>query len=787
MENFKLIKDNLHLTFENFLLILGYELPENFDEMVNFISFDLISNSDHFLLNIKPKPPKRKTDDVVYAKYPFLLQILPRGFTLFFDTEKNFYTNIVGLRKFTGKSYLDDDDISDMIDNKSKDVIVLFDMTKIKQWASESQLEITKTEKANGKACFVSIKSFKDTFIIAFGSKNKHHLLKYEDYEEFIEKENSDITIGIINDIYKNFEKLKKLVPYFEKNYTLCGELCDGLHFVEGDNTITWFSLSNIKGEPLEPMETFEIIEKCGLKTVNKMKVYEISSNVSSLEKVFIDGKKDLNEGSVLYCRNTITNETLCCKIKTPWYIVWRMTRAIMTSNILSFKQKIKEKLISKANYTGLSTEGCIKVDYYLIRFVEWFILKGYPVKAVGFTPIKATKGILENGFVNYWKKFTKENDISQEMYELEDKDIGDFDRSKFLFHWNEMNHSLITVQPTVIFMIGTQGMGKSTIADLFSKETNYVRIEQDECYGCTQTCLAQLDINLKKGKNCIISRCNTCPKQYNKYLNVAYYNNAKIVFIAPENITKPLSLAIGIAGIIYRSKTKDKVMVGRNEYELEKAIEFTVNNYLGLKLVNETNYYSAWNIDDEMNKDFVKIINSKSIQQIQKYVEENYEKLMRLRNDTEITFRHFKNSLENCLYHPRKTIPDLVGLYVIDKDELIKTVLEIDERAMEKDVILCDHLTVIYKPRSLDLIKPFTICTGTIIGYVINDNGASAFRIKDVETIDGETIDINSKRPHITACLNNSRPMDSLSFVYDDTKKIIPIEKKIKMVCKWI
>lgn len=795
--NIKLIKSNIILTFKNFLTSIGYTLPDNFDAMTRMISlnFKTLSNG-YYQLNIKPKPHNRKTDDTVYYMFPFLQQVVPRGFSLFFDNNENFYMNIVGLRKFSGKSYVDDDDISDMVDNKSKDTIILFDMNKIKKWADSNILEITNTEKANGKACFVSIKKHNDSFMIAFGSKNMHHLIMFEDYDDFISKPFvNNITRSIVDDIFKNFDKLKLLIPYFNNNYTLCGELCDGMHFVEGDNSITWFSLSNIKGEAVEPIRAFNIIESCGLKTVNKKLVYDKNSDIDTLDNVFTDGKKSIGEGSVLYCRNIITNETLCCKIKTPWYIVWRMTRQILTVNPLNYIDKIKEKLISKSNYTGLSTVGCIKVAHYLIRFIEWFIMKGYPVSALEFMQVKATKGNIDAGFIKYWNKFIIENKYTEDMYRLEDRDIGEFNKSQFLLEWYNIEPVINTKQPTVIFMIASQGMGKSTIAFMLAKEKGYFRVEQDECYGCTKTCITQLDICLKKGIDCIVSRCNINPKQYNQYLNVAEKNNAKIIFIAPEYIEKPLSVAIGLAGIIHRSKTKDKVMVGRNEYDFSEAVGFTIKNYMGtnknngLKLVDETNYYSAWSIDESMNEEFKKILNSNF--EIEKYVINNYEKLMNLRNNVNTTFDNLLNCFEKCTYYSRKTIPLMVGLYVEDKIKLINKILEIDNKAISKDRIICEHITINYKPdksKFTSLVKEFTKCTATICGYVINDNGASAFRIKDIKTKDGTEIIVDSKIPHITACLNNnSKSMNSLSFVYDDSKKFIPINMDVNLVCRWI
>lgn len=793
--NLKLNINNLKQTFTNFLKCLNYDIPDNFDQMRKMLNITVTKlENNYIILNIKPKPPRFKTDDVVYSKFPFLQKIVPRGFSLFFDSNFNFIMNIIGLRKFTGKSYVDDDDINDMVDNKNKQNIVLFDMNKIKKWAYDKELEITNTEKANGKACFVSIKPFNNTYLIAFGSKNVHHLIKYEDYEEFIKKDTTNnILRGIIDDIIKNFDRLILLIPYFESNYTLCGELCDGMHFVKGDNTITWFSLSNIKGEAMEPLKAFDIIDSCNLKTVSKKLVYNENSDIESLDSVFNEGKFSTGEGSVLYCRNIKTNETLCCKIKTPWYIVWRMTRQILTNNPLNYSDKIKDKLINKANYTGLSTKGCIKVSKYLIEFIEWFIIKGYPVSVLGFMLVFAIKGTLDCGFVLYWNKFLKEKNYTEDDYKLNELDIGLFEKNKFLFEWTKIEKPLNIRQPTVIFMVASQGMGKSTIASMLERKKGYFRVEQDECYGCTKTCITQLDINLKKGNDCIVSRCNINPKQYNRYLNVAEKNNAKIIFVAPEYINEPLSVAIGLAGILHRSKNKDKVMVGRNEYNFSEAVEFTMMNYLGnskntgLKLVDEINYYKAWDFDESMNSCIKKILNN--YDSIGKYVIYNYEKLMNLRNSTNTTFNNLLETLDRCKYYSKKTIPQYVGLFVKDKNKLINKVLELDIDSKNKDRIICEHITIDYKPKEIkNLLKEFTECEATIDGYVINDNGASAFRVKEIKTIDGNEIIVKSKRPHITACLNkNSKPMDSLSFVYDDSKKIIPVDMKIDLICRWM
>ena len=50
------------------------------------------------------------------------------------------------------------------------------------------------------------------------------------------------------------------IMPFFEEGYSLVGELCDGLHFVPGDNKMTWFGLFK-NGRPMESMATLKLLK----------------------------------------------------------------------------------------------------------------------------------------------------------------------------------------------------------------------------------------------------------------------------------------------------------------------------------------------------------------------------------------------------------------------------------------------------------------------------------------------------------------------------------------------
>ena len=431
----QLDSSNLWDTFTNYLQAVGHTLPSDFKKTKKFVSLRLSAidvNGETFeRLTIKPDPPKgkgghRQSDDIVYQNNLILRIVLPRGFSIFFKNNK-YVMSIVGMRKFSGRSTQDEDDEDDR-DNSTIKQETIFDKDLIENWAKSDILEVTDTTKANGKACFLKIKKIDNKLYFVFGSKNVHTIIDETMIEDFISNEkNGVINQSIAKDIYENMHELVELLPFFNRGYTLCGELCDGQHFVEGDNTITWFALSDRQGVPMRSTDTFTVLKTYGIQTVDSKIVFSPGDKFKDLETVFYNGKKRLDEGSVLYFRNIKTGENMSCKVKTPWYIAWRMLRQIILGNPVNFYERIVNGLAEKASYTGLSTIGNAKVAGRLIHFCEWFFMKSLPTGALGPWPVNAIKGVCQNGFVIYWKMYCQEMNVNESDYVLIDEDLGHF------------------------------------------------------------------------------------------------------------------------------------------------------------------------------------------------------------------------------------------------------------------------------------------------------------------------------------------------------------------------
>lgn len=799
MTNIKLNNQDLLGTIHNFLKQYHRLSPDFIRKYRNLIGIKRGSSGGYSLITVTPNAETKKghklPDDPIYQENPELQQTITRGFTLVFNNNGEFVMNLIGLRKFTGNSHLDDDDVSELQDSKP----YCFDKVDAYVQAQSRHLVVTETTKANGKACFLTMRLIEGHYMILFGSKTSHHLVAFNQIQDFIianQSTNRITILSILNDIVENFDKYIRLLPYFQEGYTLCGELCDGKHFVIGDNTVTWFALTNQCGIPLP--NTLAILQDMSIKTVESKIVFKEGDDPNDLKNVFKTSYTQ-GEGSVLYFTNTQTGESMCCKLKSPWYIVKRMLRQILLARPVEYRTNVINSLIEKAQYTRLSTDGNAKVAKYLLMFVEWFIHKKLPFKVLSCLPLQGMESI-PYGFAFYWDLFLKENQVDESTLALNETDFGTSNPCQFRYLMDSTNlleSKLVVDQPTVLFTVGGQGLGKSMWANALSLRKGYIKVEQDECRGDTKTCQTLLKILLQQGKNCVVSRCNMNLMQYKEYLNIAKKAGARIIFIGPNHLKDPLAIAIGLAGILKRSQDAKKgyVCVGMNECGFDDAIRFTISNYVskkrgcGLDIREDMNTFDAFTIDRNMRDRFKSIIGDQNA--VKTFVETNVDILNALRLPPNVVHQN----ITDVLNHPTvKTVvchPFLVTLKMTPQSrlDLFALVNAHDTRAFEKDEIVCEHLTVAFNPKSTtNLIEPSEMCMATATHLVIdNRNGASAFRVSNVVKADGTPVNVLSGKPHITACLNNSRPMDSLSFVYNDNNTtVIEINQQVQMVSRW-
>ena len=108
----------------------------------------------------------------------------------------------------------------------------------VMSWAKNDVLKVTSSEKANGKFACCRVFDYDDCRYITFGSKNYHITIPVHLLHHWLGDDKIRLLIIIVyaiaKDIYINRDDIMKLMPTFNAGYTLCGELCDGQHFVPG-------------------------------------------------------------------------------------------------------------------------------------------------------------------------------------------------------------------------------------------------------------------------------------------------------------------------------------------------------------------------------------------------------------------------------------------------------------------------------------------------------------------------------------------------------------------------
>ena len=253
------------------------------------------------------------------------------------------------------------------------------------------------------------------------------------------------------------------------------------------------------------------------------------------------------------------------------------------------------------------------------------------------------------------------------------------------------------------------------------------------------------------------------------------------------------MRLAIALAGVLERSATGDAVIVGRHEQPFERVVEFTTENWKAFQYHPKALKLSSFTRDNTLatqakeamgNKTFIEFVRSKK------------NDLLALRRP----LKDIAQEIDSIVTHPsseylvEKTLQDTlyIGLYVVDKEILTDIVKK--HCSIEEKRIYCEHLTQIYlgkkKISSVEVITPGEKCLVTLDALVINnDNGSAAFRATDIVTMNGQKVEIATRKPHITALVaHGDKPADSASYVMktDDTVSIISLNLIVETVCVW-
>ena len=386
---------------------------------------------NHYTINLVV--PKNQFEDDIYANNKELLDIVPRAYTIITngsDSEEHIVSFVTGPCKFAGKTAIDEDPDKEL---SFKDTGI-YDHSKVMSWADAGYLQITSSEKANGKFAICRLFYYNNIQYIAFGSKNYHITIQLDSLEEWLSDEAHDtpdnaIIYSVAVDIHTNLYRISLLMPTFTEGYTLCGELCDGQHFVSGDNTIEWFGFFCF-GECLDTRITNQLLDSSGIKKVNSKVVFNPGDDIFKIDTIIKMSRCVKNEGNVLYFQNVTTGHIILCKTKSVRYILMRMLRqAIINRGYLGIDAFIK-RVIDASDYHGLHTYAATLIAIQLIRFVFWMLEHKIPTNVLGVIPVVSVRGKLPTGFAIWWNQYlittgTPDIDITLD-------DFGDFDKDVF-------------------------------------------------------------------------------------------------------------------------------------------------------------------------------------------------------------------------------------------------------------------------------------------------------------------------------------------------------------------
>lgn len=698
------------------------------------------------IYSCKPKLNKNKTDDVFFEKNPDLVKLLTRTCSFVYN-EDTYITSLQGPVKFTGYSDIDEDPETDdkFISNKNN---TLLNTDKIIEWRNNNELEIIVTKKENGKLAAAKIFTYNDEQYVICGSKNNHIIFSCKDkkYET-----DSLLVKKIADDIIENLDKFTLLMNLFDERYSIIGELCDGEHFFPGDNKITWFGLFK-QGLAMDTIKCYELLEECGLKTVEYFKYY---GNENDL---YIKAKSENCEGYVVRYENIKTKENTLVKMKSSLYIVKRFFRQILLNGYKNI-YNITNRFIDASEYHCLNTNKSAEITNKLLKFGFWMMDNKYSTKVLGFGE--------NHGFQYYYSKYLSETNTEEIVISI--YDIGEFNKNEYLKAVNYYKKRNYNNPVIVIFMQGLQGSGKSYISknvcEYLQREMNLkaTYIEQDMFNGdtlSTQGAFYHL-INKEEYDVIILSRCNANSKQYSTYLNIAFELPTKIIFVS--HYAMPTAYYMALAGIVNRSINREQGLynLGNSEFtflEIEKIVK---DNFMNFERHEKALILYTF----KGNENFMASVNNCENKEI--FINEHIEIFNSLRVPINNICKQFKDIIE-CAdsFFLIKTNANYISLELKDDDK--KVLKEFSDLHTDFNCLdYNEHVTLKYKPKKEDfenflMYEKYEI---HITKLVIYKKNACAYLVSKI-MYNNEEIKIETQA-HVTSKVPyDQKPAFSLSYI---------------------
>ena len=345
-------------------------------------------------------------DDNTYLRYPELIKLIPRGFSILYSDSGNEVRRLDGLEKFDGSCPLDDDDENSMCD-----------LTKVKEW---KKVMVEFQEKANGKMAIFRIFEWQDELFIFGGSKNVHVLVPF--HKEIVGTELHHDILRAIQKDEKNFHTIDE---------TITGEYVDGKHIVYTNvpYMVYFHQVKNIL-----PVQ-YEFPAQWQLDYIRSM---------------------TQTEGAVIKYTNLDTGEVFRQKHKSVWYVFIRSMR-----ECLKRKSKYDEDnydLIKKIfkqrsdDFLNLSQKQLISWYSIAMAFIKFMNASSYEFQDLEFTRIGIAVIFNEFELTEPDKFPTKAEPSPEEL-------LRDPSMYKCVTSLAEFGI------PVCVFMRGPAGSGKSTIA----------------------------------------------------------------------------------------------------------------------------------------------------------------------------------------------------------------------------------------------------------------------------------------------------------------------------------
>jgi hypothetical protein len=282
-------------------------IPEDLKQFIKIKITTCTTNGLEFVIetysviptDVHGKIPKRHSyavlDDNTYVKYPELIKLVPRGFSVAYYNGVE-VCRLDGLEKFDGSCPLDDD-------NECSSNIFNQNAADIKQWKN---LKVEFLEKANGKmAIFKVFQNPTDNtkYLILGGSKNVHVVVGLDEDlgPKMVVK--ADLHYQILSQFQHDHMHTD---PTLLLNKTIIGEYVDGQHIVYTEKPyLVYFSGPTMNIKRLMPDQNY-------LPTLEQLQ------EIRSIDNC---------EGAVVVYTNLDNNLVFRQKHKSVWYILIRVMR----------------------------------------------------------------------------------------------------------------------------------------------------------------------------------------------------------------------------------------------------------------------------------------------------------------------------------------------------------------------------------------------------------------------------------------------------------------------------